>query len=563
MNHLILKPANQKLIRLCALVMLLAIPFNVCAKTPTAEIKSKKGKSTRNTLEIFLILCEHTTWTHEFSPNKQCELGNATSADASVAEITGTDGQAGGSVTIAAGDAGNSTLTIDLTQNAGNDINTDGSTPEQVTLKITIYVQVIPCDRYHHPTGGVPAFDSIDKFPKPAEPAKETTPTPTPTSTPKSGKQGGDQGSGGQSKGGGNKAPSSPTPTPNSGKSGSSQGSGGQPKAGGNKAPQKTPTPTPKPNAGQKVALGQPVAPDETSDGVKLATTTSPGVLTKTITIMDNGELVGEVVANLPDDPTGTFTGTVEAKPVGKNDEERSRNQTKLNEVVIQVGDQQATPLDQTFTCIVPAEAPNQPLSVIVSYKKKQIAKTSCPVPNPSTAHIATGEMPWFGQTGRNLVIPNSSDGTVHPTDSVQIGDQTMPLVVKTQQASVVRNVCTVKGLTTLVKNENGQVTSTPIQNMSVQLSADKTRLKPSEQATLKITVSGMSGITRPIALAVANNSTQIVGLRGGNTQLLNLSESDIRPDGTCSKNLTLTGKTPGVFNIKATLESPAKAATP
>lgn len=316
------------------------------------------------------------------------------------------------------------------------------------------------------------------------------------------------------------------------------------------------------PGVGQEqrtMAPGQPPPPDETSGGAKLETATSPGVVTKTISVMDDGELVGEVVANLPDDPSGTFTGTVEAKPAGKTDEERTRNQTKLNEVVIVVAGQQAKPDDKTFTCTIPTELAQQPLVVVVSYKNKQIVKTSVPAAKIQPTQPVVDQLPWFGQTGRNLVIPHSCDGKAGPTDSVKVGGETLPLIVETQQGRVVRNTSNVRGPTELEFSEQGQVSRAPFQNMSVQLAANKSRLKLNEKATLKMTVSGMRKITKPVGVEIVNNSAGIVALRGGNTQHLVLQPSEVGPDGSCPKTFTLTGKTPGPYNIKATLERPTK----
>src|SRR5262249_5187727 len=139
----------------------------------------------------------------------------------------------------------------------------------------------------------------------------------------------------------------------------------------GGKSAQKTPTPTP--------GKTTKTPPDKTSGGSKLQTTNSPGVVTKTVTVMDNGELVGQVVANVPDNPDGTFTGTVEAQPAGKTEEEQSRNEAKLKQVVLTVGDQQVKPEDKIFTYTVPPEGANQPLIVLLTYKQKEIAKTYVP----------------------------------------------------------------------------------------------------------------------------------------------------------------------------------------
>ena len=528
-------PRELMLTWIWIITMLLAPPGNLVAKTPGIG-ELKKGKTTRNTQELFLILCENTKWTHEFSPRKQCELGNATSSDASVAEITGTDGDAGGSVTISASDAGKATLTIEVTQNAGNDINTDNSQPSQVTVKITIYVLVVPCDHYHRPSEP-PVLPPAEDFPKPVEPAKESTPTPTATPSPKANKPGGGDNAG-QPKTGGNKSQPTPTPTPKP-----------LPKTPqGGKSAQKTPTPTP--------GKTTKTPADKTSGGSKLQTTNSPGVVTKTVTVMDNGELVGQVVANVPDNPDGTFTGTVEAQPVGKTEEEQSRNEAKLKQVVLTVGDQQVKPEDKTFTYTVQPEAANQPLMVLLTYKQKEIAKTYVPPQPVAPSQTTPGTTPSFCQTGRNVVIPQTSNGTVGPTDSIKIGGQTVPLIVKTQQQSVVRDTSTTLGPTELEISQDGQTTRTPIQNMSVQLSSDKNRLKQGEQTPLKVTVSGATDIAQPVGLEITNNSTNIVQLAGGNQHVV-IQPSDVGAGGNCTKTFTLTGRQPGPFNIRATLELP------
>ena len=93
--------------------------------------------------------------------------------------------------------------------------------------------------------------------------------------------------------------------------------------------------------------------------------------------------------------PNSRFTGTVEAKPAGKTDEERARNQAKLNEVIIKVGDQQTKPTGNTFTCTIPPAAANQPNAPepIFSVPGKTFAATfnlalTLPAGSPAGAEI-------------------------------------------------------------------------------------------------------------------------------------------------------------------------------
>ncbi len=112
-----------------------------------------------------------------------------------------------------------------------------------------------------------------------------------------------------------------------------------------------------------------------------------------------------------------------------------------------------------------------------------------------------------------------------------------------------------VVGPSTMQLSESGVAAAAACNVISLSLSASATRLAKGAHATVHVTVGGLAGIRQPVYVRLVNATPAIVSFAGGQTQVLIISPSEVRSDGTYVADRDVTGLTAGTFSLNATLD--------
>jgi hypothetical protein len=297
----------------------------------------------------------------------------------------------------------------------------------------------------------------------------------------------------------------------------------------------------------------------------------------------------GRVIVNLPDDIIvgDTISGTVIAEPKGQSSEERARNRSELNALVVEIDGKPMQPfttpskerdavIQQTFW-IYHVDAPkvklvpNAPATSIflpislVNNAGQVLAQTTIPtglitgVPDGNIP--VTWNIPPLGQAGRPVVISGPFDGNASNTTlraTVQDFEKNTEnvsggfgLLAESPRKAIFSSPTNVTGPIEITLNEGSQQKKGNYRNVGVNLSAPKTSLLKGESTELRVEVNGLQGITEPVPLHLVKGG--VVTLQGGDVQTLSIKPSEVR-NGIYTTTRTITGVQTGSFSITATV---------
>ena len=256
----------------------------------------------------------------------------------------------------------------------------------------------------------------------------------------------------------------------------------------------------------------------------------------------------GRVVLSLPNDMRAgdTITGTVIA--------ERRGSTEPIAGYSMQIADKNTALSIPVFTFVAPG-AGSMPL-ILKNSAGTEVGRAVIPIQPASTAAPSNLVLPPFGQNGRPLMIPGKFDGDASNT-SVTIGGKPVDVIAESPRKVVIQIPPGPNGPTTITVTEQGKTTTGAFRNVGVNLSAPKTSLMKGEKTTVTVQVSGLQGIKQNLPMDLV--TTGVVNMEGGNTQHITIQPSEVQAGGTASLTRTLTGITPGTFNVTATVIVPRK----
>lgn len=302
----------------------------------------------------------------------------------------------------------------------------------------------------------------------------------------------------------------------------------------------------------------------------------------------------GQLTVNLPDDMRAgdTISGTVIAEPKGQTKEERAKNQSELNSLVVEIDGKPVEPfsgdspkeresviqqiiyhLDRPEVQPAPnAPATSRPMPIsLVNSAGKEIARTTISTSLKNTGHDANAPLffniPPLGQMGRPIVITgpfdgNSSNTTITAsalrttvqdfeknTENVSGG---FGLLAESPRKAVFQSPANVTGPMQITVNEAGKQTTGNYRNVGVNLSAPKTSLLKGESTTMRVEVSGLEGIKQPVPLTL--ESRGVISMAGGAYQPLVIQPSQVGVDGRYSTTRGVTGVQAGGWSATATV---------
>jgi hypothetical protein len=279
------------------------------------------------------------------------------------------------------------------------------------------------------------------------------------------------------------------------------------------------------------------------------------GLCTTTITTPS-----GRLSVYLPDDlATGdTLSGTVVAEPAGRDDEERQANGSRLSGYVVAVEDGDSPPGGGIVTTTLgPA-----PRIRVWDSSGTPIDSVALPNVQPAPPPPPSFEVPPFAQVGDPLVVPGPFDGRTDGS-GVLVAGVPVQVLAESPRGVVVRMPRDVVGPTELVVDEGGRTLRGPLRVVAVNLSAPKLNLTRGEGTELKVEVSGLDGLDRPLPLTLSNLSPSVVTLAGGAEQRVEIAPEMVGEGGRYVRTYPLTGLRSGGFSIEAKIRIPIRSACP
>jgi len=297
-------------------------------------------------------------------------------------------------------------------------------------------------------------------------------------------------------------------------------------------------------------AAGQaPGTPARVLDSASLRT--DGGLTTVTFNVA-----AGRLKVFLPDDTRSgdTISGTVTTEPAGNDEAEKAKNAIVLLGLSVFLGDQKTVTPESgpKFTWIPKSPNPASPSRYIIRISEILPSQNAPAVyatmytagpPSPPSFNI-----PAIGQTGRPIVIPGPFDGNSDNTKCT-VGSTPCRILAESPRKVVIQIPAEPVGPTTISIGED-KTTSGPFRIIGLNLSAPKTSLMKGEKTTVGVQVTGLTGIANAVTVQLV--TTGAVNMDGGNTQTVQISPSQVGPDGKASLTRTITGVQPGPFNVTA-----------
>jgi hypothetical protein len=254
--------------------------------------------------------------------------------------------------------------------------------------------------------------------------------------------------------------------------------------------------------------------------------------------------------------PGDTLSGVVLAEPAGQSADERQDNLGELNGLVVESqGERQAVGGGRYRWSVPAALRSGRWLVTLRAANGRIVSRAEVPVDGVRAPVVSGGgdpepfELPNDGQAGQPAVIRGTFEGTLDGV-AVTVGDSSAPLLAASPRRVVFTTPGGRSGNVPLRITANGMVAEGTMRVIVVQLSATNTELARGQTATLTARVSGLQNIESPVTLTLANRSTGVVRLEGGESQSITVGPVDVGPAGEVNVTRTLTGIRPGGFQV-------------
>lgn len=292
--------------------------------------------------------------------------------------------------------------------------------------------------------------------------------------------------------------------------------------------------------------------------------------------IMSFDTIHGIVAVNLPDDVSAsdTISGTVIIEPSGKTETERRLNLEELKKYAVQPEKDKPflMPIEDVFTIqgrgtvatgrVFKWTAPSTDAGgtstiILTDQAGKTVARGQLPIlatptEQPTARTPAAFQLPVFGQTGKPLQILGPFDGDFAST-SVRVNNNNATLLAESPRQVIFASPANVVGPAEIQLKERDVSASGRYNNLQLNLSAEKTTLKPEETTVVNVLVRGLEGLQTDAPLKFEKVSGG-VAVEGGDKQLITIKPASVQPGGIYRTNRTVTGINPGDFVIKATV---------
>lgn len=261
----------------------------------------------------------------------------------------------------------------------------------------------------------------------------------------------------------------------------------------------------------------------------------------------------GRVITYLPNDIRAgdSISGTVYIEPNGVDDAARRDNAARLSGYVIDVGGAQTRIADGVIRFVVGA-TPGL-ISVVLS-DGSQVIGSEAIVSAPALATGAERAVSPVAQAGEPLGVPGVFDGDLSNT-SAQVGDGMVEVVAESPRQVVVMCPPTPTGPVTVSVNDGARAMAVQTNVIGISLSAPRTTLARGEQTQVTLSVVGLQRLQMPVEVALWASPS--VNLEGGNTQTVAIGPGAGNAAGEWERRYQLRVRSPGPFDVTATLVRP------
>jgi len=309
----------------------------------------------------------------------------------------------------------------------------------------------------------------------------------------------------------------------------------------------------------------RPVDGALTEPGYRVRTADLDGVMS-----VEMGTPEGTVYLSMP---TGAEAGktvswSAVALPSGTTPKEREKNESRLRDHKLVVGDRQFRLTKNPVATIV--ASPGLEISLTGKKAKRpaisallrpglrapgQASETVDSAPAEAAAGFSVScEEPIMASAGWPVHIPGVFDGIAENT-IVTIGGKPVRVEAETGSGVIISAPTWSVGLTNVRIGEGGEQAECSMRSVELVLSADKLDLQSGETTTMRLKVRGLGGIEQPSYVALVNRSRTVISMSGGSSQFLTINPADVSGGGEFNLVRTLTGIRRGSFNIDAMLK--------
>jgi hypothetical protein len=265
----------------------------------------------------------------------------------------------------------------------------------------------------------------------------------------------------------------------------------------------------------------------------------------------------GKVTVTLPEKVHAgdIISGTVIAKPKGKNEKQKTKNKNILNGYVIEIDKKKSSAKSKKIKWQIPKKVTKDVTELILKDKKgKVISKVDLPVITiPRLANTPIDEVdfkiPDYMRAGEPEQITGFYDGNFENT-LIKMEGIDVDILAESPEALFIQAPESMEGQC-VVEILEDDIEFTGYTNiLRLNLSADKLTLSKGETTTIHIEVKGLEDFNSVVPLSIANLTHDNISLEGGNEQHLLIESSDIDADGKYQKDVQVSAKRTGGFSV-------------
>ena len=271
----------------------------------------------------------------------------------------------------------------------------------------------------------------------------------------------------------------------------------------------------------------------------------------------------GNIKVYLPDDirPGDIISGTVIAEPNGVTDKEKNKNSQSLQQYKVRLGDIIISSVSSQRQPIKFIQSPAY--SSIVLLDDKGAVISTVPVQVNNTLAIQTGNIiaPSHVLANSPLRITGPFDGDASNTQC-RIEGKEMEVIAESPRQTICSMPSTTSGPHTVTIEEKGKTTEKKISAVNMELAAGKLNLLKGEKTYVDVTITGLQNLPSHATLSVANTTTGVVTMIGGEVQVLPIPPAGVSGAGTFNKRFDLQSIKTGTFSVNVNLDLPEPPAS-
>ncbi len=273
----------------------------------------------------------------------------------------------------------------------------------------------------------------------------------------------------------------------------------------------------------------------------------------------------GDIIVRLPNDlrASDTISGTVVAEPKGKTDQQKQKNASELNGMVVDAGNAKLGSAGP-FRWIIPIAAGKVVFRLldargkVIGTSQVDIRPLAANTPPRNLPVMPTDfALPTVAQAGKPMVILGNFDGDSQTT-SVNVDGHPCPILAESFRQTIVDNVADKPGPMQVTLQENGVESSAVVHNLTLSLDSPKTTLLAREKATVTATVQGLADVPAsafPLTLNLTNQTPGTISMSGGQSLALPIKFEDARQSGGYRYQTEVTAITAGSYTISGAIQ--------